>query len=118
MWLFRSSKEGLSEIILYGYSPIRSGSHAKEFLEGYNGYLETDGCRRIRICRELGAPLDGWHIIQRYYIDVVPNGKRMTTVRWKCRESSVATGYSPLRTPLTKSISVIMNSESIYVSRN
>ena len=101
MWLFRSSKEGLSEVILDGYSPIRSGSHAKEFLEGYNGYLETDGCRRITICRELGAPLDGWHIIQRYYIDVVPNGKRMTTVRWKCRESSVATGYSPLRTPLT-----------------
>ncbi len=29
-----------SAIILYGYSPTRSGSHAKEFLEGYHGYLK------------------------------------------------------------------------------
>ena len=43
MWLFRSGEDGLPEIILYGYSPTRSGSHAKEFLEGYSGYLETDG---------------------------------------------------------------------------
>ena len=43
MWLFRSGEDGLPAIILYGYSPTRSGSHAKEFLEGYSGYLETDG---------------------------------------------------------------------------
>ena len=30
-------------IILYGYSPTRSSSQARECLEGYNGYLETDG---------------------------------------------------------------------------
>ena len=29
MWLFRSGEDGLAEIILYGYSPTRSGSHAK-----------------------------------------------------------------------------------------
>ena len=43
MWLFRSGEDGLPAIILYGYSPTRSGSHAKEFWEGYHGYLETDG---------------------------------------------------------------------------
>ena len=43
MWLFRSGEDGLPAIILYGYSPTRSSSHAKEFLEGYSGYLETDG---------------------------------------------------------------------------
>lgn len=42
MWLFRSGEDWLAEIILYGYSPTRSGSHAKEFLEGYRRYLETD----------------------------------------------------------------------------
>ena len=36
MWLFRSGEDGLPEIILYGYSPTRSGSHAREFLEGYS----------------------------------------------------------------------------------
>ncbi|OUO73436.1 hypothetical protein B5F53_19285 [Blautia sp. An249] len=35
-------EDGFPAIILYGYSPTRSGSHAKEFLEGFNGYLDTD----------------------------------------------------------------------------
>ena len=43
MWLSRRGEDGLPAIILYGYSPTRSGSRAKEFLEGYSGYLETDG---------------------------------------------------------------------------
>lgn len=43
MWLFQSGEDKLPAIILYGYSPTKSGSHAREFLEGYNGYLETDG---------------------------------------------------------------------------
>ena len=43
MWLFRSGEDGLPAIILYGYSPTRSGNHARKFLDGYSGYLETDG---------------------------------------------------------------------------
>ena len=75
MWLFRSGEDGLAEIILYGYSPTRSGSHAKEFLEGYSGYLETDGYQSynslsgIRRC-------SCWAHIRRYFIDAVPKGKQ------------------------------------------
>lgn len=75
MWLFRSGEDGLAEIILYGYSPTRSGSHAKEFLEGYSGYLETDGYQGynslpgIRRC-------SCWAHIRRYFIDAVPKGKQ------------------------------------------
>ena len=75
MWLFRSGEDGLAEIILYGYSPTRSGSHAKEFLEGYSGYLETDGYQGynslsgIRRC-------SCWTHIRRYFIDAVPKGKQ------------------------------------------
>ena len=75
MWLFRSGEDGLPEIILYGYSPTRSGSHAKEFLEGYSGYLETDGYQGynnlpgIRRC-------SCWAHIRRYFIDAVPKGKQ------------------------------------------
>ena len=46
-----------------------------------------------------------------------PKGNSMTTASRQCRESSTATGYSPLRTPLTKSIPVIMKSGSSCVSR-
>lgn len=75
MWLFRSGEDGLAEIILYGYSPTRSCSHAKEFLEGYSGYLETDGYQGynslpgIRRC-------SCWAHIRRYFIDAVPKGKQ------------------------------------------
>ena len=41
----------------------------------------------------------------------------MITASQQCRESSTATGYSPLRTPLTKSIPVIMKSGNSCVSR-
>jgi len=43
MWLFRSGEDGLPAMILYGYSSARGGGHAREFLKGYSGYLETDG---------------------------------------------------------------------------
>ena len=46
-----------------------------------------------------------------------PKENSMTTASRQCRESSTATGYSPLRTPLTKSIPVIMKSGSSCVSR-
>ena len=75
MWLFRSGEDGLPAIILYGYSPTRSGSHAREFLEGYSGYLETDGYQGynnlpgIRRC-------SCWAHIRRYFIDAVPKGKQ------------------------------------------
>ena len=75
MWLFRSGEDGLPAIILYGYSPTRSGSHARKFLEGYSGYLETDGYQGynnlpgIRRC-------SCWAHIRRYFIDAVPKGKQ------------------------------------------
>ncbi|WP_334294996.1 IS66 family transposase [Roseburia sp. 1XD42-69] len=34
MWLFRSGEDGLPTIILYGYSPTRSGRHAKGLYHG------------------------------------------------------------------------------------
>ena len=46
-----------------------------------------------------------------------PKENSMTTAIRQCRESSTAAGYSPLRTPLTKSILVIMKSGSSCVSR-
>ena len=75
MWLSEVVRDGLPEIILYGYSPTRSGGHAKEFLDGYSGYLETDGYQGynhlpgIRRC-------SCWAHIRRYFIDTVPIGKQ------------------------------------------
>lgn len=75
MWLFRSGEDGLPAIILYGYSPTRSGSHAKEFLEGYQGYLETDGYQGYNSLPDIKR-CSCWAHIRRYFIDAVPKGKQ------------------------------------------
>ena len=106
-----SCKEGLSDTEKPG-----SGSHTKEFLEGYNGYLETDAIRGITICRGSGAAPVG-HISADTLLTLFPKASSMITASRQCRESSTATGYSPLRTPLTKSIPVIMKSGNSCVSR-
>ena len=43
MWLYRTGKYEEHPIILYEYCPGRSGSFPREFLNGFSGYLQTDG---------------------------------------------------------------------------
>ncbi|MDD3168907.1 MAG: IS66 family transposase [Eubacteriales bacterium] len=43
MWLYRTSGEAKHQIVLYEYQPDRKHTHPKEFLEGFSGYLHTDG---------------------------------------------------------------------------
>ena len=42
MWVARGGPPG-KKVIWYEYHPSRAGSHAKEFLAGYKGHLQTDG---------------------------------------------------------------------------
>jgi len=42
MWLARGGPPG-KPVVLYEYRKTRGAYNAKEFLEGYNGYLQTDG---------------------------------------------------------------------------
>ena len=43
MWVYCSGNTGAAPIILYEYQPTRSGEHARRFLEGFHGFLQTDG---------------------------------------------------------------------------
>ena len=43
MWLYRTSGCAPNPIALYDYQPTRSSAHPKRFLEGWTGYLHTDG---------------------------------------------------------------------------
>lgn len=42
MWVYRGYQEG-KIILLYDYEPDRKGINPKEYLEDYEGYLQTDG---------------------------------------------------------------------------
>ena len=41
-WIFRGGPPG-KPVLIYQYHPSRSGEVAKKFLEGYRGYVQTDG---------------------------------------------------------------------------
>jgi len=44
MWLYQSGGYSPDQpIVLYEYQPTRAGQHAKTFLTGFSGYLQTDG---------------------------------------------------------------------------
>ncbi|MBE3573724.1 MAG: IS66 family transposase [Moorella humiferrea] len=42
MWLYRTGRDG-PPIILYDYQTTRAGKHPARFLQGFKGYLHTDG---------------------------------------------------------------------------
>ena len=43
MWLYRTSADAEHQIVLYDYQTSRSGAHPKQFLQGFTGFLHTDG---------------------------------------------------------------------------
>lgn len=43
MWLYRTGSDAEMPIVLYDYQPDRRGKRPKEFLDGFKGYLHTDG---------------------------------------------------------------------------
>lgn len=43
MWLYRTGSENDYPIVLYEYQPDRKHKRPREFLDGFSGYLQTDG---------------------------------------------------------------------------
>ena len=43
MWLYRTSGDAAMPIVLYEYQPDRKARRPLEFLQGFSGYLHTDG---------------------------------------------------------------------------
>lgn len=76
MWLFRSGEDGEPPIIIYKYSSTRAGDNAKEFLEGFLGYLMCDGYsgyNKVPSAKRTAC----WAHVRRYLIDAIPKGKQL-----------------------------------------
>lgn len=115
MWLFRSGEDGLPEISCMAIPRPEAAAMQGSFWKAIMDTWKRMAIRVITICRGSGSVPAG-HISADTLSMPFPKENSMTTVSRQCRESSTATGYSPLRTPL-KSIPVIMKSESSCVSR-
>lgn len=74
MWLFRSGEDGTEPIVLYKYAPTRSGDVAREFLEGFEGYLMVDGYTGYNKVPGIRRCCCFAHI-RRYFYDAIPKGK-------------------------------------------
>lgn len=85
MWVYSSGNTGNAPVILFEYQPSRSGEHARRFLEGFHGYLQTDGYSgytKVASVTRCGC----WAHLRRKFQDAMP---RDGTIEG----SSAAIGY-------------------------
>lgn len=67
MWLYRTSGDALSPIILLEYQPGRKAEYPQAFLEGFSGYLHTDGFSAYRILEPTVTVVGCWSHARRGY---------------------------------------------------
>lgn len=73
MWVYCSGNSATEPIVLYEYQPTRSGEHARRFLEGFRGYLQTDGYSgydKVPNVTRCGC----WAHLRRKYQEAMPKG--------------------------------------------
>ena len=81
MWLYRTSGDAKRPVVLYEYQPNKSGAHPKEFLEGFHGYLHTDGASYYNAVEGV-THVGCWaHACRKFEeaLKAVPKGKRAPT---------------------------------------
>lgn len=71
MWVYCSGNTGTAPVVLFEYQPTRSGEHARRFLTGFHGYLQTDGYsgyNKVPDVTRCGC----WAHLRRKYQDAMP----------------------------------------------
>lgn len=74
MWLYCSGNDGLDPIVLYDYQPSRIGKNAADYMEGFQGYVHSDGYSGYH--RLTGITRCGcWAHVRRKFVEAVPKTK-------------------------------------------
>ena len=82
MWLYRTSGNTDRPIVLYEYQPDRKKERPREFLEGFTGYLHTDGYQGYHSLPENITVVGCWAHARRYFdeaLKVLPPAQRNTS---------------------------------------
>lgn len=72
MWVYTSGNSK-TPVVLFEYQPTRSGQHAKRFLEGFSGYLQTDGYTGYNAVPDV-IHCGCWAHQRRKYEEALPKG--------------------------------------------
>ena len=80
MWVYCSGNTGGPPVVLFEYQPTRSGEHARRFLQGFSGYLQTDGYSgydKVQNVTRCGC----WAHLRRKYQEALPkNGDTNSSI--------------------------------------
>ncbi len=86
MWLYRTSGDTDRPIVLYEYQPDRKKERPREFLEGFAGYLHTDGYAGYHALPEGITVVGCWAHARRYFdeaVKVQPAAQRKASLAYK-----------------------------------
>jgi transposase len=72
MWVYTSGRSP-TPTVLYEYQPTRSGQHARRFLEGFKGYLQTDGYSGYNAVPDV-VHCGCWAHLRRKFEEALPKG--------------------------------------------
>ena len=81
MWLYRTSGDAGHPVVLYEYKAGRGQEHPKAFLDGFRGYLQTDGYAAYHGLEGV-THIGCWAHARRKFEEAqkaMPKGKRSTT---------------------------------------
>jgi len=72
MWVYTSGRSP-TPTVLFEYQPTRSSQHARRFLEGFSGYLQTDGYSGYNVVPDV-THCGCWAHMQRKWEEAIPTG--------------------------------------------
>ena len=81
VWLYRTGKYASHPIVLYEYQPGRGSCYPVEFLQGFTGYLQTDGYGGYDPLTEVTHVVCMAHLRRKFHeaVTALPNGKKSGT---------------------------------------
>ena len=79
MWVYLTGDDGGPQIVLYDYRQGRKGEYAKEFLEGFNGYVHCDGYSGYNTVTDIQRVGCYAHLRRKFY-DAIPIKKKAESV--------------------------------------
>jgi len=96
MWMYRTGAHEDKQAILFDYSPGRGSEYPKAFLEGFKGYIHTDGYSAYGVlAQDSGAGPPGitiaycWSHARRKFTDVIKGLPATKTIKGTATEKAL-----------------------------